>query len=71
MNSKYASQYKYEKEHLKRIPLNVQKPEYTLIKERADRLGIGVNTWIKVAIKVLMAIEDTYDENERRKNNGK
>ena len=42
---------KYQKEKLKRIPLNVQLDEYQLIKAAADRAGIGVNTWIKNVIR--------------------
>ena len=41
----------YEKEKLKRIPLDVQIDEYQAIKAAADLAGIGVNTWIKNVIR--------------------
>lgn len=47
--SKRAS-IKYEKENLKRIPLNVQIPFYDRIKACADKNGESVNGFIKKAI---------------------
>ena len=41
------AQYKYNKKHLKRIPLDVQKDYYDLVKSVADYEGIPVNTLIK------------------------
>lgn len=47
-NPKYKkNQYKYDKEHLKRIPLDVQRSDYDRIKAAADAAGLPVNTWIK------------------------
>lgn len=47
-NPKYKkNQYKYDKEHLKRIPLDVQRADYERIKAAADAAGVPVNTWIK------------------------
>lgn len=44
------SMYKYAKNNLKRIPLDVQKEKYEEIKAAADAAGEKVNTYIKKAI---------------------
>ena len=44
------SRYKYAKENLKRIPLDVQKEHYDRIKAAADSVGESVNGYIKTAI---------------------
>lgn len=44
------SMYKYAKNNLKRIPLDVQKEKYEEIKAAADAVGEKVNTYIKKAI---------------------
>lgn len=44
------SMYKYAKEKLKRIPLDVQKEKYEEIKAAADAAGEPVNGYIKKAI---------------------
>ena len=44
------SMYKYAKENLKRIPLDVQKEKYEEIKAAADGAGETVNGYIKKAI---------------------
>ncbi len=41
------AQYRYKKEALKRIPLDVQRADYDRIKAAADAAGLPVNTWIK------------------------
>ncbi|WMJ23360.1 hypothetical protein RBG61_01475 [Paludicola sp. MB14-C6] len=41
---------KYMKEKLKRIPLDVPIQKYDEIKEKANSLNIGVNTYIKKLI---------------------
>lgn len=46
--------YKYAKEHLKRIPLDVQLDEYAQIKAAADQAGESVNGYIKEAIRQRM-----------------
>ena len=43
--------YKYEREKLKRIPLDVQLSEYQDIKQAADKAGQSVNGFIKQAIR--------------------
>ena len=48
------AQYRYNKAHLKRIPLDVQVEKYDQIKAAADAAGIGVNTYIKEAIDMRM-----------------
>lgn len=44
------SMYKYAKEKLKRIPLDVQKEKYVEIKSHADSHKESVNGYIKKAI---------------------
>lgn len=44
------SMYKYAKEKLKRIPLDVQKEKYEEIKAAADAAGESVNGYIKKVI---------------------
>lgn len=44
-------QKRYNKEHIKRIPLDMQIEEYEEIKHLADAEGIGVNTFIKKLIR--------------------
>ena len=44
------SMYKYAKENLKRIPLDVQKEKYEEIAEAAASKGESVNGYIKKAI---------------------
>ena len=48
------SRYKYAKENLKRIPLDVQKEKYEEIKAAADQAGKTVNGYIKEAIEEKM-----------------
>lgn len=48
--SQKQSMYKYAKNNLKRIPLDVQKEKYEEIKAAADAVGEKVNTYIKKAI---------------------
>lgn len=48
--SQKQSRYKYAKENLKRIPLDVQKAKYEEIKSAADKAGETVNGYIKKAI---------------------
>lgn len=42
--------YKYHKENIKRVPLNVSLEKYEEIKEAATSLGESVNGYIKKAI---------------------
>ena len=48
------SMYKYAKNNLKRIPLDVQKEKYDEIKAAADKAGLPVNRYIKTAINEKM-----------------
>ena len=41
---------RYQREKLKRIPLDVQNEMYEQIKDAADRLGLPVNTFLKKII---------------------
>lgn len=45
---------KYKQEHMKRIPLDVQKSKYDEIKTAADNAGEPVNTYIKKAVDMRM-----------------
>lgn len=45
-----ASMYKYAKENLKRIPLDVTKEKYQEIKKASEKAGESVNGYIKKAI---------------------
>lgn len=53
------SMYKYAKEKLKRIPLDVQKEKYEEIKAAADAAGESVNGYIKAAIDQRMERDNT------------
>lgn len=57
--SKTKTEYnmQYAKEKLKRIPLDVQKEEYELIKEAATAAGEKVNGYIKKAVRMRMESE--------------
>ena len=48
--SQKQAHYKYERENIKRIPLDVQKDHYERIKAAADSVGESVNGFIKNAI---------------------
>lgn len=45
------SQRKYNQIHIKRIPLDVQVEEHKAIKQKAEALGIPINTYIKLLIR--------------------
>ena len=47
--------YKYNKEHIKRVPLDMQLAEYEDLKQVADKVGEPVNTFIKTAIRERIA----------------
>lgn len=51
--------YSYQKEKLKRIPLDVQKEKYAEIKAAADTAGETVNGYIKKAIDERMEHDST------------
>lgn len=51
------SMYKYAKENLKRIPLDVQKEKYEEIKTAAAASGEKINSYIKGAIDQRMLRE--------------
>ena len=42
--------YKYNKEHVKRVPLDMQKTDYEILKQHVDARGESVNGFIKRAI---------------------
>ncbi len=53
-----ASMYRYAKDHLKRIPLDVQKGDFERIKAHADKRGETVNGFLKRAIMETMERDD-------------
>lgn len=55
------SRYKYAKENLKRIPLDVQKEKYEEIKSAATAAGEPVNGYIKKAIDMRMEAESVQE----------
>ena len=55
------SMYKYARENLKRIPLDVQKEKYDQIKVSADTAGETVNGYIKRAIDERMERDQKGD----------
>ena len=59
IKEKYATTYKYHKEKIKRIPLDIQKDyfENTLL-PAAEKSGMPVNTFIKQAIAEKIARDD-------------
>ncbi len=42
--------YAYQKENLKRVPLDMRKSEYDALKAAAEAAGMKVNGFIKMAI---------------------
>ncbi len=52
---KYNEQYKSE--HMKRIPLDVQKTEYEEIREAAGRVNESVNGYIRKSIRMRLDSE--------------
>lgn len=48
----------YAKDNLKRIPLNVRKEEYIVIKEHATKQGESVSGYIKTAINQRITRDD-------------
>ena len=51
------SMYKYAKEKLKRVPLDVQKEQYEQIKAAAGAADQPVNAYIKQAVRTRMESE--------------
>ena len=60
-HSKSKTEYnmQYAKNNLKRIPLDVQKEEYEVIKEAATAAGEKVNGYIKKAVRMRIESEQT------------
>ena len=55
MPDKYVkTKLKYAKEHLKRVPLDLQLDEYARLKAYTERTGETVNGFIKRAIREAM-----------------
>lgn len=49
--------YRYKAEKIKRVPLDMQRTEYELLREHAVRAGQSVNSYIKQAIRERMQKE--------------
>lgn len=58
------SMYKYAKENLKRIPLDVPKEKYAEIKTAANAAGESVNGYIKKAINNRLEFDNTTQKGE-------
>ena len=48
----------YRKEHLKRVPLDMQKTEYERLKVHAAMTGVPINKYIKETLTARMDKED-------------
>ena len=71
-----AKMEQYKKEHIKRIPLDMQKTMYERVKAHAVMAGVPVNKYVKEALETRMAKEDKRegiapDVNIRVGENGK
>lgn len=66
------SMYKYAKENLKRIPLDVQKEKYEEIKSHAEIKKESVNGYIKKAIDMRMESDNSALSNniDKQKESG-
>lgn len=56
--NKTAYDKRYKSEHIKRVPLDMQKTMYERLKAHAVLAGIPVNQYIKEALEVRMDKED-------------
>ena len=56
-----AAQYKYNREHLKRVPLDLRKDDYERLSAAAAAAGESVNGYIKKSIEQRMARERKPD----------
>lgn len=56
--NKKAYNRQYEKDNIKRVPLNIQKADYERIKEHAEQMNESINGFIKRAISETM-LNDT------------
>ncbi len=45
------AQYRYNAGHIKRVPLDMQIPDYERLKAAAEKAGQAVNSYIKQAIQ--------------------
>lgn len=52
--NKKAYNRQYEKDNIKRVPLNIQKSDYEAIKEHAESMNESINGFIKRAINETM-----------------
>lgn len=55
---------KYQREKLKRVPLDLTKEKYQQVKAAAERSGSSVNGYIKAAIDEKMSRDIDNAENE-------
>jgi predicted HicB family RNase H-like nuclease len=60
--STYKASQKYKANNIKRIPLDVPKEKYELIKAAAESAGESVNGYIKRAIDERMERESAAEE---------
>lgn len=62
--------YKYKAENIKRVPLDMQNKDYDALKAAADSAGIGVNAYIKAAIREKMSRDAAAGEGGGGDSNG-
>lgn len=67
--SQKKAHYKYERENIKRIPLDVQKQHYEKIKAAADNVNESVNGYIKRAVDMRMESEGVATSQQNELNN--
>lgn len=48
---------KYQREHLKRVPLSLKVEEYAQVKAAADSVGESVNGYIKSAVRARLSAD--------------
>lgn len=60
----------YRKDNIKRVPLDMQNKDYDALKAAADSAGVGVNAYIKAAIREKMSRDAAADEGGGGDSNG-
>ena len=54
LEKKYNYVLEYKAKNIKRVPFDMQNSEYKRLKYAASKAGIGVNTYIKEAVRYRM-----------------
>lgn len=56
----------YAKDHIKRVPLDMQHEDYEALKTEAEKNNSSVNGYIKEAIRIRSMIDNAPDSSSRR-----